>query len=305
MGNPIKVGFDSSTSLYTFKTPSSYSYKNLEVNGKSIIDPIQGYTQNQLVVTSEKPETITHQTSERKLIGYDNAEDSTIVSVEKYQEIVNQIDQTRDYDDSEEFIYETLEGEVFATRFFRTHKAIYETIETVRNIEIEYIEYPVSKYMEIVPLYSLDAKNVFETKCKYTPNLLQLFKEVVKEYGVTDEMIDVPSHSGLRFVQINDEYVSGIEDFQKVYGREIIGMYTECVERLEKTKKELHSIISFHFSKKSQKTLNKTQVGSLLTELKGLQNSVYGLDVKVKDQSSQRSIQNRINELIVEYKKLA
>lgn len=306
MNNSIKVGFDSSTSLYTFKTPSSYSYKNLEVNGKSIIDPIQGYIANQLIVTSEKPEIITYQTSERKLIGYDNTEESTTISVQKYQEMVNQIEQTRDYDDdSEEFTYETLEGEVFATRFFRTHKAIYETIEKVHNIEIEYIEYPVSKYAEIVPLYSLDAKNVFETKCKYTPNLLQLFKEVVKEYGITDEMIDIPSHSGLRYVKINDGYVSGMENFQKIYGREIIGMYTECVERLEKTKKELDSIISFHFAKQSQKTLNKTQVGSLLTQLQSLQNSVNGLDVKVKDQSSQRSIQNRINELIVEYKKLA
>lgn len=306
MENSIKVGYDSRTNLYTFKTPGSYSATNVCVNGQPITDPLRGQKVGELMTINEKPETITYETSERKLIGYDNTEENTTISVKKYQEWVNQIDQTRDYDDdSEEYTYETLEGEVFATRFFRTHKAIYETVKTVHNMEIEFISYPVSEYSNIVPLYSIDAKNVFETKCKFTPNNIQTFKDICRARGIDDSRIDIPTHSGLRYVKIDTKYVSGMEEFEKTANREIIAGYDECVAKMNSIKTNLTELINFHFAKQSQNVLDKGTVGHLLTELKILQNSVSGLDVKQKEYNSQRAVEKRINELINVYKELA
>lgn len=306
MENTIKVGYDSRTSLYTFKTPGSFSAKNVCVNGQPIIDPLRGQKVGELMTINERPETITYETSERKLIGYDNTETITTISVKEYQETVDKISETREYDDdTEEFTYNTLEDEVFATRFFRTHKAIYETINTVHSMDIEFISYPVSEYSNIVPLYSIDAKNVFETKCKFTPNNIQTFKDICRARGIDDSRIDIPSHSGLRYVKIDGKYVSGMEEFEKTANREIIATYEECVAKMNSIKANLTELINFHFAKQSQNVLDKTTVGHLLTELKILQNSVGGLDVKQKEYNSQRAVQTRINELIKVYKELA
>ena len=306
MENSIKVGYDSKTNLYTFKTPGSFLAKNVCVNGKPITDPLRGHKVGELMTINEKPETITYETFERKLIGYDNIETNETISVGKYKETIDTISETREYDDdSEEFTYNTLEDEVFATRFFRTHTAIYENIQNVHNMDIEFISYPVSEYSNIVPLYSIDAKNVFETKCKFTPNNIQLFKEICRARGIDDSRIDIPSHSGLRFVKIDDKFISGMEEFEKTANREIIATYEECVDRMKSTKAKLVDAVDFHFAKQSQNVLDKATVGHLLGQLQILQNSVYGLDVKVKDERAKRAVQTRINELISIYKQMA
>ena len=305
MDNKIKVGYDSRTNLYTFKTPGSYSTKNVCVNGNPITDPVRGQKVGELMTINEQPETITYETSERKLIGYDNTETNTTISVKEYQEIVAKINETREYDDnSEEFTYDKLEDEVFATRFFRNHKAIYENINTVHYMEIEFIEYPVSEHSNIVPLYSIDAKNVFETKCKFTPTNIQTFKDICKARGIDDSRIDIPTHSGLRFVKIDSKFVSGMEEFEKTFSREIIASYEECVERMAATKNKLKELVDFHFAKQSQNVLDKGTVGSLLTKLVNLEREVNGLDVKVKNYNNQRSAVSKIREMINIYKQL-
>lgn len=308
MENSIKVGYDSKTNLYTFKTPGSYTAKNVCVNGKPITDALRGQKVGELITMNEKPQNISYYTSQRTLIGYNSTETITTISAKEYREMVVLIDKTRDYYDSNDgdgYTYNTLEDEVFATRFFRNYKAVHENIETVYNMDIEFINYPVSEYSNIVPLYSIDAKNVFETKCKYTPNNIDTFKDIMKARGIDLSRIDIPTHSGLRYVKIDNKYISGMEAFEKVSNREIIASYDECLNTMNSAKNNLIELINFHFAKQSQNVLDKTTVGHLLTELKILSNSVYGLDVKVKDESSQRALQNRIVELINVYKELA
>jgi hypothetical protein len=303
METSIKVGYDSQTGFYTFKNGFNTT---MELNGKSTSDPLRGFRSGELVVTSEKPETITYKTSGRKLIGYDNIEDLTTISVEKYKEVEAKINLTREWDeDSEEFTYSNLEDEIFAFKFARTYKPIYENVEEIHNLEIEFINYPVSAYKCIIPLYSLDANNVFETKCKFVPNNSELFFEVCASYGIDKSRIDLPTHSGLRYVKIDDKFVTGMEDFEKTSSPTIIATYDECVARMNSIRKRLEDIISFQIAKESQKLLDKGTVGELLKELLALKNRVLGLDVKQKDYSSLRALTTKITELIETYAQLA
>ena len=304
MTNLIKVGYDSQTGFYTFKTGFNAS---MEVNGKSIADPLRGFRSGELIVIAEKPESITYKTSGRKLIGYDNTVDITRqLSIEQYKAIEAKINLTRQWDDDcEEFTYSTLEDEVFALRFAKTYKPIYEQVEEVHNLEIEFIEYPVSAYKNIIPLYSLDAANVFETKCKYVPNNIETFFEVCASFGIDKSRIDIPTHSGIRFVKIDDSYLTGAEDVEKTSGATIIGTYDECLARMNSNRQKLEDMVSMHLAKRSQKVLDKGTVGELLKELLVLKNRVSGLDVKQKDYSSQRSLNVKLNELIETYKQLA
>lgn len=303
MENSIKVGYDSQTGFYTFKTGFNTS---MEVNGKSIADPIRGFRSGELIVIAEKPESITYKTSNRRLIGYDNIEDQTTLSINQYKEIDAKIALTREYDeDSEEFTYNTLEDEVFALRFHRSHKAIYENTEKIVSLPIEMIEYPVSAHKCIIPMYSLDASNVFETKCKFVPNNLELFFEVCAQYGIDKSRIDIPTHSGLRYAKIDDSYLTGAEEFEKTSSTTTIDTYEVCITRMNSNRKKLEDLISMHLAKRSQKVLDKGTVGELLKELLVLKNKVSGLDVKQKDYSSQRSLNVKLNELIETYKQLA
>ena len=304
MENSIKVGYDSQTGLYVVKTIYN---KTLIVNGKPLVDALRGTSNGaELVTISEKPETIIYKNTIRKLIGYDNTEDMTTIGLTEYNKILEKINSTREYDeDSEQYDYATLEDEVFATRFFRTHKAIYETIEEVHNMEIEIIEYPVSQYKNIVPLHSMDAKHILETNCKFTPNNNELFFEVCASFGIDKSRIDIPTHSGLRFVKIDGSYVSGMEDFEKSASLSIISTYEKCIDRMNDNRKKLEDLISFHIAKQSQKKVSDATIGNLLTQLQHLQNSVRSLDVKAKEGNSQRSILTRVGELINTYKEQA
>jgi hypothetical protein len=303
MEKTIKVGHDSQTGFYTFKTGFNAS---MEVNGKSIADPLRGFRSGELIVIAEKPESITYKTSGRKLIGYDNTVDLTTISIEKYKEIEAKINLTREWDeDSEEFTYSNLEDEVFALRFAKTYKPIYESIDEVHNLEIEFIEYPVSAYKNIIPLYSLDAANVFETKCKFVPNNIEMFFEVCTSFGIDKSRIDIPTHSGLRYAKIDDTYLTGAEEAEKSSGATTIGTYDECLARMNSNRQKLEDMVSMHLAKRSQKVLDKGTVGELLKELLVLKGRVSGLDVKQKDYSSQRSLNVKISELIETYKQLA
>lgn len=304
MENSIKVGYDSQTGLYVVKTIYN---KTLIVNGKPLVDALRGTSNGaELVTISEKPETIIYKNTIRKLIGYDNTEDMTTIGLSEYNKILEKINSTREYDeDSGQYDYATLEDEVFAVRFFRTHKAIYESVEEIHNMEFEIIKYPVSAYKNIVPLHSMDAKHIFETNCKFTPNNNELFFEVCASFGIDKSRIDIPTHSGLRFVKIDGSYVSGIEDFEKTSSLSIISTYEKCIDRMNDNRKKLEDLISFHLAKQSQKKVSDATIGNLLTQLQHLQNSVRSLDVKAKEGNSQRSILTRIGELINTYKEQA
>jgi hypothetical protein len=299
----IKVGYDSQTNLYTLKNDLGSS---LEINGKSVVDPLRGFRHGELIVTSEKPESVTYKVSGRMLVGYKNSETGDTVSVEDYKLTLAAIDATRQWDDdSEEYTYDSLEAEVFALRVARTHTAVYENVDETHTVELEFIEYPVSAYSNITPLYSIDANSVFETKCKFTPNNSELFFDVCAAYGIDKSRIEIPTHSGLRYAKIDDKFVVGMEDFEKTSSGSIIGSYEECVARMNSNRKKLEDLVSMYIAKRSQKVLDKTTVGSLLIELSTIQNRVRNLDVKQKDYSSQRSLANQINELINTYKELA
>ena len=304
MENSIKVGYDSQTGLYVVKTIYN---KTLIVNGKPLVDALRGTSNGaELVTISEKPETIIYKNTIRKLIGYDNTEDMTTIGLSEYNKILEKINSTREYDeDSEQYDYATLEDEVFAVRFFRTYKAIYESVEEIHNMEIEIIEYPVSQYKNIVPLHSMDAKHILETNCKFTPNNNELFFEVCASFGIDKSRIDIPTHSGLRFVKIDGSYVSGMEDFDKTASLSIISTYDKCIDRMNDNRKKLDDLISFHLAKQSQKKVSDTTIGNLLTQLQYLQNSVRSLDVKAKECNSQRAILTRVSELINTYKEQA
>jgi hypothetical protein len=303
MENTIKVGWDRKTGMYTLKPQIGYGTQGFSINGKLVSDPLLGFKNGELLVVAEKPTSITCVKSTRKQIGWDNLEEGTTITMDEYNAIIERIAGTREWDEDGDIEnYRTLEDEIFAARFFRNHKAVYENIEEVLNLEIELVEYPVSEYSNIVPLYSLDAQNIFETKCKWTPNNTELFYQICQKHGIGRERIELPTHSGLRFIKIDGKYVGGMEEFERNSRVSVVDTYEGCIARMNGVANNLESLISMHIAQQSTKIVNKSTVGHLLTELTILKNNINVLDVKQKEYNSQRAILNRIAELINVYK---
>jgi hypothetical protein len=296
----LVVGHDPKTGFYTFKT----GYNNsMEINGKPVTDPILGFKSGELIVTKEKPVTATYKTSGRVTVGYAK-ENGESVSVIDYHIELNKIDQTRQWDESlKEFRYNTIEDEVRAVIFAKSYSAVYETQETVHNLEIEFVTYPVSEYKCIIPMHAFSASDISETKCKLVTDKISLLYEVCNEFGIDKSRIDIPAHSGLTFAKIDDKYIYGIEMFEKS-NFSFIGTYEECIERMNGIKKRLSDILSIHLAKQSQKVLDKGTLGHLMNDLVGLERNISSLDVKKSDYNSFRSIKTSLSSLIETYKKL-
>jgi hypothetical protein len=298
--NKLVVGHDPKTGFYTFKTGYNAS---MEINGKPVADPILGFKSGELIVTKEKPITATYKTSGRKTVGY-TRENGEKISVEEYQAEMDLISKTRKWNhDSEDFEYNTIEDEVRAIRFTKSLSAVYETEDTVHNLEIEFVTYPVSEYKCIIPMHAFSASDISETKCKLVTDKISLLYEVCNEFGVDKSRIDIPTHSGLTYVKIDDKYISGIETFEKS-NFSFIGTYEECIERMNALRKRLSDILSIHLAKQSQRVLDKATVGHLMQELVGLERNISSLDVKKSDINSLRAIKKSVSSLIETYKKL-
>jgi hypothetical protein len=217
---------------------------------------------------------------------------------------LNKINQTRKWDeDSLCFEYNTIEDEVRAVIFAKSYSAVYETQETVYNLEIEFVTYPVSEYKCIVPMQAFNASDISETKCKLVMSKPTLLHEACSEFGIDKSRIDIPNHNGLTYAKIDDKYIYGIEMFEKS-NFSFIGTYEECIERMNGIKKRLSDILSIHLAKQSQKVLDKGTLGYLMNELVGLERNISSLDVKKSDYNSWRAIKTSLSSLIETYKKL-
>jgi hypothetical protein len=296
----LVVGHDPKTGFYTFKT----GYNNsMEINGKPVADPLLGFRSGELIVTKEKPITATYKTSGRVTVGYAK-ENGERISVIDYNTELHEIGKTRRWnDDLEDFEYDTLEDEVRAIRFIKTYSGVYETQETVHNLELEFVTYPVSEYKCIVPMQAFNASDISETKCKLVMSKPTLLYDACSEFGIDKSRIDIPNHNGLTYAKIDDKYIYGIEVFEKS-NFSFIGTYEECIERMNGIKKCLSDILSIHLAKQSQKVLDKGTLGHLMNELVGLERNISSLDVKKSDYNSWRAIKTSLLSLIEAYKKL-
>jgi hypothetical protein len=296
----FKVAYDSKTNLYAFKT----TYDNtLEINRKPVVDPLLGFKSGEVFVLNEPPTVATRRTVQTIISHYVNKETEEVMSVEEYNKIVAKIDNTRTYNNDYEYTYSTVEDEVFATRFFRTYSKVYKNVETIHDLQIEIINYPVSEYPNIVPLYSISRENIYETKCTYYPKNIDTFYQVCATYGIEKNRISIATHSGIEYAKIDDNYLTGAAEFEKYKRNAFTGTYEECVKRMKSDADAISSMIELHLAKHSKKTIHVSTLGHLVTTLVKIQRELNSLNVKRSDQNSLIALNKAVSNLIDIYKK--
>lgn len=288
----IKIAYDPVTKLYSVQL--DYNYANYSINGKRI-------TNNGVIIFKNKPESIIYHSKKSEIISYINNETNEVISVEDFNNRMIEINSKRTYDDNiEEFVYNSIQDEVETLHYIRNVKPIYETKELEINVEYELIEYPVSEYAYIHPLFSLDINNIYETKCKYIPSM-DIIYDICSKYGITKDRVSI-STSGLEYLKIDDKYVN-IPKLYSFYS--IVGTYEECVNKYKKHVSDIDNFISIHLAKESNKKVDKESLGHLIKSLSNISNTLNNIEVKSKSYNSIKGVVNSINELIQTYKNLA
>ena len=296
----IKIGFDSKTEIYVIDPSAITSVPStIEVNGESIQDPIRKRVIGGLVTFKQKPETITYRSKNRVLTHFENIS-GDIHTVAEYEAEKSRLLANAEYnEDLDENVFPSIEEEVAYQVFSRSFKPVYEYQETLHNVDFEIIEYPVSEYSEIVPIYSLDAKHIFDTKCKVTIDERTLFNQVLREVDpLGNYQVTYPNHSGIRYAKLNGEFVGGTEEYQKRFSQTRILLYAECVSYLESATRELRNLITMHINKKSKLNTKQVLSGELLTELINLKSRFEGINPRAAEANTYHSLTTRLGKLI-------
>lgn len=215
------------------------------------------------------------------------------------------------YDEKTGF-WESLEDEFEYRKFCEKYPPVVLYRENLVDIEIVYLNYKgVADHPYIHPLrlcgLQVDFKND-ELLYRYDPQPVKIAQDIAQSLGfaqVEDNSFakntegkkwSVPSHSGLEFIKINDNYATLGNNKPKFYGIEY-GTWKECEKRYQ----EHVGIITEWFSK-ALRDINAVGVSfdkaMVLKELQNIASQLDRVDVKVKSEVQPRHIRGQIQELI-------
>lgn len=296
----LRVGFDTKTELYLIPRKN-----NMIVNGKDI--ELQ-YSSTTSLVTSIKPEKIQTYSTITKITHYEK--DSEVLSVDSYNAERTKLRELGNWDEDDEFVFDSADNEIKWKHFIKDWKAVTITEKVFTDYEIEIFNVPVSEYSCIKPIAHLDdIVSVDKGLFNYVVDSQQLFREYCVSIGlVFQENISFGnqavgtfswSHSGLDYAKISNEYVF-LGEKPRFYG--VSGSYAECVKRLELHKDQIKKAVDFMINKKDKEKMTELEKGVYYKTLHDIYSKVKSLSVNKKSYQDQdsllRSIKQKIDEKI-------
>lgn len=196
----LKINHIEDKGIYHFCLPQGTFVLNGE---RFIIDTYAGRE-----ITCSSIPCIQKENSSTHLVHYESTI-GEILSVQDYNNKVNSL--CLDVDEQE---FSTLELEYEYKKFVHEYTRKYQSTTHLENVELEIQRVMLdtgSKY--IVSLFSIDSNQPL--LCKF--NRLSLQRDTLVQWCSENNIpVDIPTHSGLKYVKINGEYVftkeqSGIE----------------------------------------------------------------------------------------------
>lgn len=113
----------------------------------------------------------------------------------------------------------------------------------------------------------------------------------------SDDDFKLPSHSGLRFVQVNGKYVFSDRDphLDKGYSKVFTDL-TEAKKHEESIRKFVRDKVLPHI--KSHQEVTDSERSDIAVELNSIEGLILGMQVKVKSESTKRQCLKRVRELL-------
>jgi len=187
----IKVNHIEDKGIYHFSLPQG----TYIINGERLV--IETYAAREM--TSSKLPVIQKENKSTNLTHYESTT-GEILSVQDYNNKINSL--CLDVDEQE---FSTLELEYEYKKFIREYTRKYESTTTLEDVELEVQRVMLdtgSKY--ITSMFSVDSNEPL--LCKF--NRLGLQSDTLRLWCSENNIpVDIPTHSGLKYVKINGNYV--------------------------------------------------------------------------------------------------
>jgi hypothetical protein len=299
----IKIGYDKTTGLYIVPN-KNYCIIN---GSREKINTIY-FNNTQVLITSIKPTSYQTYSSKTIITHYElhNGESVDILKTEDYNQKISYL-RSKGWQDDYDWFFDDLEDEIRYKRFLKDWKPITKQEEIITDYEIIFIEVPVSEYEDIQPLASMeDIDSCEKALFTYQPQPRKYLADYCKSLGLRWEdnkswgnqsqgTYSWPSHSGIEYVKINNEYLF-LGEKPKFYKRQ--GSYKECIEKMNSDIQLIKESVDMFFKKKDKTPMTAEERGAYYRELLSIKGFVSKLEVHKKHTSDQNYIIKKINELI-------
>ena len=277
-----KILYDSDNELYLIygDNYTYYNGKKLEISYGS---PFQ--------VTKYSPVTLESRKKVTTMSHYENIKTKEVVTKEEYDSVYNLKINKYD-DDDEEDSFNSIEDELKYKYFMKDIKAVYKEEETITTYEFEVVNKPISAYSNIQMLSSMDdIEKVSQGICKYFSTPIKwafdYFEEKQEECD-TNYSIKNSTHSGIEYLQIEDNYVFTGNN-KLTYLDNSYCTYKQAIEFMEKDKLKIKNGIDLAFKKLNKDKLSDIEKGEYISTLQRILNNVRDLKV-IKTSYTDKSI---------------
>lgn len=205
-------------------------------------------------------------------------------------------------------IFTDIDGEYAYKKFVSNWKEVYKQNVEYKDIKIIISDLPVSEYTEIVPLYQIGGSidNPFcDLKTTKTNLLKQICSELKIPFYMKDEyiktgekyVITCPSHSGLRYVKLNNNYIFSNDTYTAKNDIVFSGIYSECVEHLLSNKKYIKDIVNCNINMEDEKYLDEESRRNLLNEFTKLEEYLCYVEPTKKSSNAFQKTKQKLNDI--------
>ena len=243
------------------------------------------------------PEGIQRQVSETTISHYHHDINDLDMEVSKWDTTNFKLLSKRD----EEGYFYTLDDEFAYRKFSDGWNKVFKTEMIWEDVELKIFKAPTipDKYKKyIFPIAQHDLSNT-SFHCRFNPHSLWMLTEIGNKYGFKmaptgsknsrGKFWEVPSHSGLDYLKINDNYVNNkVKESFKFKS----GTLNQCIVAYQKQYDTMDEWFRCQLAIIEDKPIREFEtVRELVFELETL---MFDLDVKVKSEVSKRTIQSKV-----------
>lgn len=203
--------------------------------------------------------------------------------------------------------FDNLDDEFNYKRFIRTWNRVFKTIIDKIPYRVVVKELPYSDYAEIQPIHQLGATPLEDFTCVYESQKIKWFREIAFSLGFSEDLnesqtigmkYNVPTHSLLRFIKINGNYLNTAKESFWENESSFRGSYVECKQKLEEDKQKIRDALNQQLRLIKDKELAASERAIILTKLKEIKSRVFILNVKEKSSWDKRNLLSEMEELI-------
>ena len=308
----VTVFLKTKTGTYIFERPNSPHREDIYlVDDATVV--FKPYGRSEIFELPKIPSQVFLVTTVRNISHYIDIDNPSIhKSITDFElermKMESKFTKYKDEDEGNLFVYPSLECEYEYRIFLKRWQPEY-VLKIVNNpCKVVISEVLYSEYEDIQPHNILAGNSYSDVSCTYTSNFSKWFSEICAEHGIIhiDENDKIPSnsniywtnttHSLLRFVKINHDYIFSDREYEKNVS--FRGPYSECVVKRNVDYNTLKEKLLLKIKLIKDKKIAETERSNIYSHLQNVLKSVSSLDVKNVSRGDHLRTMNKLKDIM-------